>query len=249
MSQKMIYKSGKEQIVFDTWEKNEEFEGYWVDLCPDCIKKYHHLLDGRLDDSGSGVASCSVCGCINENAGCYADFKEKEVIFQDDEPIYKVLIKNAEEQEYFCKELAKCGFYWLSGTPADQIPNLIRLHKESLSQILILYLKKKIIGLFPAEIYNTDINAIQKITASCVSVEQALSEIVPDEMSETLSEESEPKVVGFLIQHGHDDYSYWEGFSLTEEEKEQLSNIFLNHDTEGCSVRGRKKDVVRDMLD
>lgn len=121
--------------------------------------------------------------------------------------------------------------------------------EESLSQILILYLKKKIIGLFPAEIYNTDINAIQKITASCVSVEQALSEIVPDEMSETLSEESEPKVVGFLIQHGHDDYSYWEGFSLTEEEKEQLSNIFLNHDTEGCSVRGRKKDVVRDMLD
>ena len=39
MSQKMIYKSGKEQIVFDAWEKNEEFEGYWVDLCPDCIKK------------------------------------------------------------------------------------------------------------------------------------------------------------------------------------------------------------------
>lgn len=249
MSQKMIYKSGKEQIVFDVWEKNEEFGGYWVDLCPDCIKKYQHLLDGKLDDSGSGLASCSVCGCINENAGCYADFKEEEVIFQDDEPIYKVLIKNAEEQEYFCKELAKCGFYWLSGTPADQIPNLIRLHKESLSQILILYLKKKIIGLFPTEIYNTDITAIQKITDSCVSVEQALSEIVPDEMSKTLSEESEPKVVGFLIQHGQDDYSYWEGFSLTEEEKEQLSNIFLNHDTEGCSVRGRKIDIVRDILD
>lgn len=26
MSQKMIYKSGKEQIVFDAWEKNKEFE-------------------------------------------------------------------------------------------------------------------------------------------------------------------------------------------------------------------------------
>ena len=48
MSQKMIYKSGKEQIVFDVWEKNEEFGGYWVDLCPDCIKKYQHLLDGKL---------------------------------------------------------------------------------------------------------------------------------------------------------------------------------------------------------
>lgn len=249
MSQKMIYKSGKEQIVFDAWEKNEEFEGYWVDLCPDCIKKYHHLLDGRLDDSGSGSACCSVCGCMNENAGCYADFKEDEVTFKDTDTILLVFIQNANEQEYFCKELAKCGFCWMSGAPADQIPKFIRLGQNSLSQILVLNVEEKRIGILPAESYNIDKAAIKEIMVSCVSVEQALSEIVPDERSETLSEESEPKVVGFLIQHGHDDYSYWEGFSLTEEEKKQLSNIFLNHDTEGSSVRGRKKDVVRDMLD
>ena len=130
----------------------------------------------------------------------------------------------------------------MSGTPADQIPKFIRLSQNSLSQILVLYVEAKRIGILPKA-------AIKEIMVSCVSVEQALSEIVPDEMSETLSEESEPKVVGFLIQHGHDDYSYWEGFSLTEEEKKQLSSIFLNHDTEGSSVRGRKKDVVRDMLD
>lgn len=78
-------------------------------------------------------------------------------------------------------------------------------------------------------------------------VEQALSEIVPDEMSETLSEESEPKVVGFLIQHGQDDYSYWEGFSLTEEEKNQIEKIFQNHETEGYSVRGNRRDIIVDI--
>lgn len=186
---------------------------------------------------------------MNENAGCYADFKEDEVTFKDTDTILLVFIQNANEQEYFCKELAKCGFCWMSGAPADQIPKFIRLGQNSLSQILVLNVEEKRIGILPAESYNIDKAAIKEIMVSCVSVEQALSEIVPDERSETLSEESEPKVVGFLIQHGHDDYSYWEGFSLTEEEKKQLSNIFLNHDTEGSSVRGRKKDVVRDMLD
>lgn len=240
MSQKMIYKSGKEQIVFDAWEKNEEFGGYWVDLCPDCIKKYHHLLDGRLDDSGSGSACCSVCGCMNENAGCYADFKEDEVTFKDTDTILLVFIQNANEQEYFCKELAKCGFCWMSGTPADQIPKFIRLGQNSLSQILVLYVEAKRIGILPKA-------AIKEIMVSCVSVEQALSEIVPDEMSETLSEESEPKVVGFLIQHGHDDYSYWNGFSLTEEEKKQIQEIICRHDTEGYSIRGSKKEILKDI--
>lgn len=247
MSKKMIYTAptGK-KIIFDTWEKNEEFEGYWVDLCPDCIKKYHHLLDGRLDDSGSGSACCSVYGCMNENAGCYADFKEDEVTFKDD-PILLVFIQNVNEQEYFCKELAKCGFCWMSGNPADQIPKFIRLGQNSLSQILVLNVEEKRIGMLPAESYNIDKTAIKEIMVSCVSVEQALSEIMPDEMSETLSEESEPKVVGFLIQHGHDDYSYWNGFSLTDKEKKQIQEIICRHDTEGYSIRGSKKEILKDI--
>lgn len=37
MSKKMIYASPKgENIVFDNWTENEEFEGLWVDLCPEC---------------------------------------------------------------------------------------------------------------------------------------------------------------------------------------------------------------------
>lgn len=249
MSQKMIFKSKKGKIVFDTWEKNNEFGGYWVDLCPDCIKKYRHLLDGRLDDSGSGLDSCSVCGCTNANAGCYADFKEEEVIFQDDEPIYKVLIKNAEEQKAFCKEISNYGFCWLSGSPADQIPVFIKLNEDSLSQILTINTKKKTVGLFPAEVYLSDKPALEELVSSCLSIKQALSLITPQEKNETdmASNEENPEVIGFIIQHGQDDYSYWEGLSLTEEEKNQIKKIFRHHEIEGYSVRGSKRDIIVDI--
>ena len=84
MSKKMIYASPKgEKIVFDNWTENEEFEGLWVDLCPECLSKYQDILKGKLDDAGSGTAACSVYGCSNFNAGCYADFSSDEVTFED----------------------------------------------------------------------------------------------------------------------------------------------------------------------
>ena len=44
MSKKMIYASPKgEKIVFDNWTENEEFEGLWVDLCPECLSKYQDI--------------------------------------------------------------------------------------------------------------------------------------------------------------------------------------------------------------
>ena len=68
MSKKMIYASPKgENIVFDNWTENEEFEGLWVDLCPECLSKYQDILKGKLDDAGSGTAACSVYGCSNFN--------------------------------------------------------------------------------------------------------------------------------------------------------------------------------------
>ena len=76
----MEYTDGKEKVVFDTYEENE-YGDYWVDICPDCKKKYAGLLKGRFDESGSGVACCSVVRCTNTNAGCYADFKAGEVTF------------------------------------------------------------------------------------------------------------------------------------------------------------------------
>lgn len=52
------------EIVFDTWEKDEDIDGgkfYWVTVCGKCLKKYGAKLGSRVSDDGSGC--CSVCGC------------------------------------------------------------------------------------------------------------------------------------------------------------------------------------------
>ena len=81
MGKIMQYKSPRGKIIrFDTYEDNtKEYGTYWVDMCPSCHNKYKSLLRGKFDDAGSGVASCSVEGCKNQNAGYYVDFKESEV--------------------------------------------------------------------------------------------------------------------------------------------------------------------------
>ena len=55
---------------------------------------------------------------------------------------------------------------------------------------------------------------------------------------------SDIRLVGVLFQHCDDDYALWEGFSLTEEEEEIISNILLKHDAEGCSVRGAYNQII-----
>lgn len=45
-------------------------------------------------------------------------------------------------------------------------------------------------------------------------------------------------IFGIITRFGEDDFSYWEGFSLSEEEEKQIKTILLKHDTEGFSVRG-----------
>ncbi len=47
--------------------------------------------------------------------------------------------------------------------------------------------------------------------------------------------------------HGENDYGYWEGFSLTEEEEEQIYEILMRHDTEGCSIRGTRNDIANEI--
>lgn len=46
--------------------------------------------------------------------------------------------------------------------------------------------------------------------------------------------------------HGENDYGYWGGFSLTEEE-EQIYEILMRHDTEGCSIRGTRNDITNEI--
>lgn len=54
-------------------------------------------------------------------------------------------------------------------------------------------------------------------------------------------------ISGIIFCHGNDDYGLWEGFNLTEEEENKIMEILLNHDTEGCSVRGTKKEIAREF--
>lgn len=79
---KMIYKPKKRQyIIFDDYEDNtEEYNFYWVEMCPQCYKKYKNILGKRADDGGTACGTCSVEGCKNE-ADYYVDFKKNEVVF------------------------------------------------------------------------------------------------------------------------------------------------------------------------
>ena len=46
---------------------------------------------------------------------------------------------------------------------------------------------------------------------------------------------NEIRIAGILWQHGDNNYALWEGFNLTEEEEEIITNILSRHDTEGCN--------------
>ena len=58
----------------------------------------------------------------------------------------------------------------------------------------------------------------------------------------------EDRIFGIMFQHGADDFGYWEGFCLTEEEDRIISEILARHDTEGCSIRGTRKEIAEDMI-
>lgn len=44
-----------------------------------------------------------------------------------------------------------------------------------------------------------------------------------------------------------DDFGYWEGFSLIEAEENVIWNILNKHDTEGCSIRGTRKEISKEI--
>lgn len=65
--------------------------------------------------------------------------------------------------------------------------------------------------------------------------------------NEVSFEDTEPKIAGIVMQYGKDDYSFWDGFSLTSEEKEQIQCVLRCHETEGYSVRGSKEEILTDI--
>lgn len=55
------------------------------------------------------------------------------------------------------------------------------------------------------------------------------------------------RIAGIIFEHGDNDFGYWEGFYLTEDEENEIWNILSNHDTEGCSIRGTRKEISKEI--
>ena len=60
-------------------------------------------------------------------------------------------------------------------------------------------------------------------------------------------DKSEVTIVGIIFQHGEDDYGLWEGFMLSEEDDNAIQTILSKYETEGCSVRGTRKEIAEEM--
>lgn len=61
------------------------------------------------------------------------------------------------------------------------------------------------------------------------------------------SKERDTRISGVMFEHGTDDFGFWEGFHLTDAEEAVVYQILSRHDTEGCSVHGTRKDIVKEM--
>ena len=59
--------------------------------------------------------------------------------------------------------------------------------------------------------------------------------------------EDKIRISGIIFEHGKDDYGLLEGFNLTEDEENQIMEILINHDTEGCSIRGTRKEIAEEI--
>ena len=55
------------------------------------------------------------------------------------------------------------------------------------------------------------------------------------------------RISGIMFEHGTNDYGFWEGFSLTEAEENQIMEILMRHDTEGYSIRGTRKQIAEEI--
>lgn len=57
------------------------------------------------------------------------------------------------------------------------------------------------------------------------------------------------RISGILFSHDDGDVGLWEGFYLSEEDESAIAGILSKYDTEGCSVRGARKDIAEEIGD
>ena len=62
---------------------------------------------------------------------------------------------------------------------------------------------------------------------------------------EKANEERNPIITGIIFEHGKDDYGLWQGFVLSEEDENAIWKILQKYDTQGCSVRGKQKEIKK----
>ena len=58
---------------------------------------------------------------------------------------------------------------------------------------------------------------------------------------------SDTKISGIIFEHGKDDFGLWEGFVLSDEDEAAIWQILQKYDTEGCSVRGTRKEIAEEI--
>ena len=92
----------------------------------------------------------------------------------------------------------------------------------------------------------------EAVNVMCKYCKQGLCDICPDkETLRQVQKEYEDRhggrIVGIVIEHDVDDFGYWEGFNLTEDEENAIWNILGRHDTEGCSMRGTREDIIEEI--
>ena len=61
----------------------------------------------------------------------------------------------------------------------------------------------------------------------------------------------ETTIIGILMMHKDGesiDFGLWEGFSLSEDDENAIWGILSKYDTQGCSVRGTRKEIAEEML-
>lgn len=57
------------------------------------------------------------------------------------------------------------------------------------------------------------------------------------------------RISGIIFEYGTNDFGLWEGFVLSEEDENAIWKILSKYDTEGCSIRGTRKEIAEEIND
>ena len=60
--------------------------------------------------------------------------------------------------------------------------------------------------------------------------------------------EEKIRISSIIFEHGKDDYGLWQGFVLSEEDEDAIYKILQKYETQGCSVRGTRKEIAEEII-